>query len=167
MRYRINELQEDGVIGWFLSFVNFSKIGFTDCGIYITTQKLTKEKDKLLRDLGGIRDMHGLPQAVFIVDPKREEIAVKEARKLKIPIVGLVDTNCDPDLIDYPIPGNDDALKAIKIVTSLIGESIKEGRKEYSVSESIKKKSNEDKANQDKEATTVESSTGAPIPLKE
>jgi len=76
--------------------------------------KLNKEKEKLLRDLGGIRDMKDLPKAVFIVDSKREEIAVKEASRLGIPIIGLIDTNCDPELINYPVPGNDDALKSIE-----------------------------------------------------
>lgn len=104
------------------------------------TARLTKEKEKLLRDLGGIREMQRLPDAVFIVDPKKEEIAVKEAVKLAIPIVGLVDTNCDPDVIDYPIPGNDDALKSIRFMTSLIAESVQEGRKEFLASETIRQK---------------------------
>lgn len=104
------------------------------------TARLTKEKEKLLRDLGGIRDMRNLPQAVFIVDPKKEEIAVKEANKLNIPVVSLIDTNSDPDLIDYPIPGNDDALKAIRIVTSLAADSIIEGRKEYLTGQAVKSK---------------------------
>ena len=97
--------------------------------------KLTQEKDKLLRDLNGIREMGGLPQAIFIIDSKKEDIAVKEAHKLKIPIIGLIDTNCDPDLIDYPIPGNDDALKSIRLIALLITESILEGRKQYLTSE--------------------------------
>lgn len=102
--------------------------------------RLTKERDKLLRDLGGIRDMRELPDAVFVVDPKREEIAVKEANKLAIPTIGLVDTNCDPDVIDFPIPGNDDALKSVRIITSLIAESVKEGRDEFMTTDTIKKK---------------------------
>ncbi len=93
--------------------------------------RLSKEKEKLLRDLGGIRQMRDLPDAVFIVDTKKEEIAVREAVRLNIPIVALVDTNCDPDPITYPIPGNDDALKSIRFITSLIADSILEGRKEY------------------------------------
>lgn len=97
--------------------------------------KLTKEKDKLLKDLNGIRDMGGLPQVVFVIDSKKEEIAVKEAKKLKIPVIGLIDTNCNPDLIDYPIPGNDDALKSIKYIASLMVESIIEGRRQYMTSE--------------------------------
>lgn len=104
---------------------------------------LTKEKEKLERDLGGIRDMKTLPDALFIVDPKKEEIAVKEARILHIPIVAIIDTNCDPDLIDYPIPGNDDALKSIRFITALISESIKEGRKEYVAPATHKKEPSE------------------------
>lgn len=102
--------------------------------------RLTKERDKFLRDLNGIREMSRIPEGVFIVDPKREEIAVREARKLGIPIAAIVDTNCDPDLVDYPIPGNDDALKSIRFLTSLIADSIAEGRKGYITSEAIKKK---------------------------
>ncbi|MCA9406326.1 MAG: 30S ribosomal protein S2 [Candidatus Omnitrophica bacterium] len=93
--------------------------------------RITKEQDKLLRDLGGIRDMFDLPDAVFIVDPKKEDIAVKEAQKLGIPIIAIVDTNCDPEVVDYPIPGNDDALKSIRLVTSYLSASIEEGRKQY------------------------------------
>ena len=76
------------------------------------------ELDKLERFLGGIKDMHRLPDALFIVDPKKERIAVLEARKLKIPIIAVIDTNCDPDEIDYPIPGNDDAIRAVKLMVS-------------------------------------------------
>ena len=107
---------------------------------------LTKEKDKLLRDLGGIREMKGHPDAVIIVDPKNEEIAVHEANRLKIPIVGLIDTNCDPDVIDYPIPGNDDALKSIRFIVSLLTDSIVEGRQEFMKNEAIKKRVEEDSA---------------------
>ena len=80
--------------------------------------KLNHEKDKLLKFLGGIRDMQELPGAVFVVDPRKERIAIAEARKLEIPIVSIVDTNCDPDEIDYIIPGNDDAIRAVKLITS-------------------------------------------------
>lgn len=82
-----------------------------------------KERNKLLKNLGGVRDMPGLPGAVFVVDPSREHIAVKEARRLKIPIVAICDTNCDPDGIDYPIPGNDDAIRAIKLFASSIADA--------------------------------------------
>src|SRR5579872_5449406 len=92
--------------------------------------KLTEELDKLERFLGGIKDMHRLPDALFVVDPKKERIAVLEARKLKIPIIAVIDTNCDPDEIDYAIPGNDDAIRAVKLMTSKIADAILEGRTE-------------------------------------
>src|SRR4030042_3807478 len=79
---------------------------------------LEKERAELERNLSGIKDMPGLPGAVFIVDPKKERIAIAEARKLAVPIVAIVDTNCDPDEVDYVIPGNDDAIRAIKLITS-------------------------------------------------
>ncbi len=93
--------------------------------------RLTKEKDKLSRNLSGIRDMVRLPQAIFLVDSKKEEIAVREANRLGIPIVGLIDTNCDPDLIDYPIPGNDDALKSIRAIATTLTDSVIEGKKQF------------------------------------
>ena len=99
-----------------------------------------KEREKLLRDLGGIREMKDHPKAIFLIDSKREEIAVKEASRLKIPIIGLIDTNCDPDFIDFPIPGNDDALKSIRYITSLIADSIVEGRKDFLDAEAIRRK---------------------------
>ncbi len=92
--------------------------------------KLQDEMNKLERFLGGIKDMHRLPDAVFIVDPKKERIAVLEARKLKIPIIAVIDTNCDPDEIDYPIPGNDDAIRAVKLMVGKIADAIIEGRTE-------------------------------------
>lgn len=93
--------------------------------------KLQKELEKLVRNLGGIVEMDRLPQALYVIDPNREEIAVREANKLKIPLVAIVDTNCDPDLIDYPIPGNDDAIKSTKLITSYITNAIIEGRRFY------------------------------------
>jgi small subunit ribosomal protein S2 len=93
--------------------------------------KLQKEKEKLEDVLGGIRNMKSYPAAVFIVDPNREHIAVQEAKKLKIPIVGIVDTNCDPDDIDYIIPGNDDAIRAIKLFSSKFADAVLEGRKRF------------------------------------
>lgn len=93
--------------------------------------KLQKEKEKLENVLGGIRNMKSIPAAIFIVDPSREHIAVNEAKKLRIPIVAIVDTNCDPDNIDYVIPGNDDAIRAIKLFTSKIAEAVLEGRKRF------------------------------------
>ena len=92
--------------------------------------KLSDELDKLERFLGGIKDMHRLPDAIFVVDPKKERIAVLEARKLKIPIIAVVDTNCDPDEVDYLIPGNDDAIRAVKLMVSKIADAIIAGRTE-------------------------------------
>ena len=85
---------------------------------------LKKEMEKLENNLGGIKDMKGLPGVMFIVDPQNEDIAVKEARKLNIPIVAITDTNCDPDLIDYVIPGNDDAIRAVKLISSVIANAV-------------------------------------------
>ena len=88
---------------------------------------LNKEKEKLARSLEGIKDMGKLPDAVFVIDTKREEIAVKEARKLGIPVIAVVDTNCDPDVIDHVIPGNDDAIRSIRLFTSKIADAVIEG----------------------------------------
>ena len=87
-----------------------------------------KEKRKLLKNLEGIRQMSRLPDAVFIVDTRKEKIAVDEARKLKIPVIGIVDTNCDPDEVDYVIPGNDDALRSIRLFASKVAEAVTSGR---------------------------------------
>ncbi|MCL5971858.1 MAG: 30S ribosomal protein S2 [Firmicutes bacterium] len=89
---------------------------------------LTREKEKLEKYLGGIEGMRELPAAVFVVDPRKEHIAVTEARKLGIPIVGIVDTNCDPDEIDYIIPGNDDAIRAVRLLTAKVADALIEGR---------------------------------------
>jgi small subunit ribosomal protein S2 len=91
-------------------------------------QRLERERHHLEQNLSGIKDMPELPGALFVVDSHKEEIAVQEARKLGIPVVGIVDTNCDPDLVDYVIAGNDDALRAIRLFTSRIADSIMEGR---------------------------------------
>ena len=85
---------------------------------------LKKEMEKLENNLGGIKDMKGLPGVMFIVDPHNEDIAVQEARKLNSPIVAITDTNCDPDLIDYVIPGNDDAIRAVKLISSVIANAV-------------------------------------------
>jgi small subunit ribosomal protein S2 len=87
-----------------------------------------KEKRKLLKNLEGIRHMSRLPDAIFVVDTRKEKIAVDEARKLKIPVIGVVDTNCDPDEVDFVIPGNDDALRAIRLFASKIAEAVSAGR---------------------------------------
>ncbi|NMP21815.1 30S ribosomal protein S2 [Sulfobacillus harzensis] len=89
---------------------------------------LTRQKEKLEKYLGGIEGMRELPQAMFVVDPRKEHIAVTEARKLGIPIVGIVDTNCDPDEIDYVIPGNDDAIRAVRLLTAKMADALIEGR---------------------------------------
>lgn len=90
--------------------------------------KLNREKEKLEKSLGGIKDMKGLPKVVFIVDPAREDIAVREANRLGIPIVAIADTNCDPDRLDHPIPGNDDAIRSIKLFTAKIADAVLEGK---------------------------------------
>ncbi len=92
---------------------------------------LQRERDKLLNNLGGIRNMAELPQAVYIVDLKREQIAATEARALDIPVIAIVDTNCDPDLVDFVIPGNDDAIRAIRLITSKMADAVLEGRHQY------------------------------------
>ena len=89
---------------------------------------LKAEREKLEKNLGGIREMKKLPGALFVVDPRKEHIAVTEARILNIPIVGIVDTNCDPDEIDYVIPGNDDAIRAVKLIAGKMADAILEGR---------------------------------------
>ncbi|MDI3327204.1 MAG: 30S ribosomal protein S2 [Alicyclobacillaceae bacterium] len=88
---------------------------------------LRKEKERLEKFLGGIKGMKELPGALFVIDPRKERIAVSEARKLGIPIVAIVDTNCDPDEIDYVIPGNDDAIRAVKLLTSKMADAVLEG----------------------------------------
>ena len=90
--------------------------------------KLCAEREKLLKNLGGIREMKKLPGALFIVDPRKERIAVQEARILNIPIGAIVDTNCDPDEIDYVIPGNDDAIRAVKLIAGKLADAVLEGK---------------------------------------
>ncbi len=90
--------------------------------------RLEKEKKKLQKNLDGIRNMGSLPDALFVVDTRNEQIAVDEARKLKIPVIGIVDTNCDPDQVDFVIPGNDDALRAIRLFSARISDAVLEGR---------------------------------------
>ncbi|HIJ68964.1 MAG TPA: 30S ribosomal protein S2 [Deltaproteobacteria bacterium] len=93
---------------------------------------LQREREKLEKNLGGIKKMNRLPGALFVVDTQRENIAVLEANRLGMPVVAIVDTNCDPDVIDYPIPGNDDAIRAIRLVTSKIADACIEGREKLS-----------------------------------
>ncbi len=93
-------------------------------------QRLERERKHLDQNLAGIKDISGLPDALFVIDSSKEEIAVQEARKLGIPVVAVVDTNCDPDMVDYVIPGNDDALRAIRLFTSRIADAVLEGREQ-------------------------------------
>jgi len=90
--------------------------------------ELDREREKLEKALVGIKTMEQLPAAVFIIDPRKEKIAVAEAQRLGISIVAIVDTNCDPTGIDYPVPGNDDAIRAVRLITSRIADAINEGR---------------------------------------
>jgi small subunit ribosomal protein S2 len=90
--------------------------------------RIKKEQERLEKFLGGIKEMKELPDALFVIDPRKERIAVAEARKLNIPIIGIVDTNCDPDEIDYVIPANDDAIRAVKLLTSKIADAVLEGK---------------------------------------
>ncbi len=94
-------------------------------------QELERQMVKLERNLGGIKDMDRLPGAMFVIDPRRERIAVHEARRLGIPVVAVVDTNCDPDEVDYIIPGNDDAIRAIRLMTTRIADACVDGRQRY------------------------------------
>jgi small subunit ribosomal protein S2 len=90
--------------------------------------KLTGEIAKLEKYLGGVKEMRRLPSALFVIDPRKERNAIAEARKLRIPIVAIVDTNCDPDEVDYPIPGNDDAIRAIRLISATMANAVQEGR---------------------------------------
>ena len=106
--------------------------------------KLNLEIERLEKYLGGIKNMKKLPAAVFIVDPKKERNAVAEARKLAIPIVAIVDTNCDPDEIDYVIPGNDDAIRAVKLISATIANSVLEGKQGEQFGEDVVEEASED-----------------------
>jgi small subunit ribosomal protein S2 len=112
----LNEIQNDGSISVFPKKEQL---------------KLAKERVKLDNNLGGIRTMNALPGAIFVVDPKNEMIAVREGRRLNIPIVAIVDSNCDPDEIDYIIPGNDDAIRAIRLLTSRVADACVAGKARY------------------------------------
>ena len=109
--------------------------------------KLLNEKEKLERFLGGIKDMPELPGALFVIDPRKEKIAVTEAKKLGIPVVAIVDTNCDPDDVDYVIPGNDDAIRAVKLIAGAMANAIIEGQQ----GEQVDAKAAEDEAAADAE----------------
>lgn len=117
--------------------------------------ELKKEYDRLIKFLGGIRDMKSMPQALFVVDPRKERNAIAEARKLHIPIVGIVDTNCDPDEIDYVIPANDDAIRAVKLLTGKMADAILEGQQGVS-NEEVAAEQNIDLNESKEEATEAE-----------
>jgi small subunit ribosomal protein S2 len=116
---RINRLKE------------LEEINFDDVAGSGRTKKellqLKREKDKLEKTLGGLRDLGRTPSAVWIVDTKKEHLAVEEARKLRIPVIGILDTNCDPDEVDFPIPGNDDAIRAVGLLTRVVADAVAEG----------------------------------------
>ena len=101
---------------------------------------LKKEMEKLERNLGGIKDMDKLPGVVFLVDPKKEKIAILEAKKLNIPVVGLVDTNCNPEELDYPIPGNDDAIRSVRLITDVMANAVIEGKQGESFEPQVEEK---------------------------
>ncbi|MBQ6979867.1 MAG: 30S ribosomal protein S2 [Clostridia bacterium] len=107
---------------------NMEKMGEFDLLPKKEVMKLKAERDKLETNLGGIKEMRSLPGVMFIVDPDQEDIAVEEARKLGIPVVAITDTNCDPDLIDHVIPGNDDAIRAVKLIASVIADAVLEAK---------------------------------------
>ena len=113
---RLKELEQ-------IDFENVAASGHTKKELLM----MSREKDKLARTLGGIRDMAKVPSAVWIVDPKKEHLAVSEARKLNIPIVAILDTNADPDEVDYRIPGNDDAIRAVALLTRVVADAVAEG----------------------------------------
>ena len=120
--------------------------------------KLRLEHDKLEKFLGGIKEMKGMPGAIFVVDPKKEKIAVKEARILGIPVVGIVDTNCDPDDVDYIIPANDDAIRAVKLIAGCMADAVIEARQGESLDEGEAAGSTEEAA-----AETVEEAAEAKV----
>ncbi len=107
--------------------------------------KLNLEEERLEKFLGGIKEMKEIPSAIFIVDPRKEKNAIAEAHKLGIPIVAIVDTNCDPEEVDYPIPGNDDAIRAVKLIVSTMGNAVLEGKQgeQFEASEGEKTEANE------------------------
>ncbi len=113
---------------------------------------LKKEMEKLEKNLGGIKEMNELPGVIFLIDPKKERIAILEAKKLGIPVVGLIDTNCNPEEVDYPIPGNDDAIRAVKLIADVMANAVIEGRQ----GESFEPETQEELAVEQEEATSME-----------
>lgn len=117
--------------------------------------KLRNEMEKLQKNLGGIKEMTRLPGAIFVVDPKNERIAVLEAKKLGIPVIGLVDTNCSPEDVDYPIPGNDDAIRAVKLITDVMANAVIEG-KQGEILEASQEESSSEEREAVAEPTSIE-----------
>jgi len=124
---------------------------------------LTRERDKLMISLGGIKDMNRLPGAVFIIDPKKEHIAVAEANRLQIPVVAVVDTNCDPDLIDYVIPGNDDAIRSIKLFTANMADACVEGISKYQETLAEQQKMSQDQPKPEPKAPAADQGDGPAV----
>ncbi|WP_010530653.1 30S ribosomal protein S2 [Lentibacillus jeotgali] len=116
---------------------------------------LMKEKDRLVKFLGGIKEMNKLPDAMFVIDPRKERIAIAEAHKLNIPIIAMVDTNCDPDEIDFVIPANDDAIRAVKLMTSKMADAILEVKQ----GEETEEVQTEEAQSEEEEAVTAETET--------
>ena len=109
---------------------------------------LLNEREKLEKNLGGIKEMKKLPSALFVVDPRKEHIAIAEARSLGIPIVAIIDTNCDPDEVDYPIPGNDDAIRAVKLIAAKMADAVLEGKQGEQMTDAAEEETEE---NEDEE----------------
>lgn len=120
---------------------------------------LTREKERLIKFLGGIKEMNKLPDALFVIDPRKENIAIAEARKLNIPVVAIVDTNCDPDEIDYVIPANDDAIRAVKLLTSKIADAVIEGKQGVEEAKAAEQAQATEEAAESETATEEESTT--------
>ena len=125
--------------------------------------ELNRELEKKEKVLSGIKDMSKLPEALFIIDPKREAIAVKEARKLRIPIFAVVDTNCNPDEIDYPIPGNDDAIRAIALFLEVMSRAINEGKSAGQVEEEFDEEGADEANPEEVEGTVDEIASGEDV----
>jgi len=121
--------------------------------------RLETERIRLEKNLKGIKEMTALPDAIFIVDPRKEKIALPEARRLLIPVVAVIDTNCDPDEVNYPIPGNDDAIRAIKLITSKMADAILEGKEVFSktLTEATEKEAIQEKLEEDRKSVQLAS----------
>ena len=128
-----------------------------------TRERMAAQADlaKLRANLGGVKNMQRVPDAMFVIDLKTEAIAVKEAQRLRIPIIGLVDTNCDPDGIDFVIPGNDDAIRSCALITQAIGQVVSEGHSVFRAEEERARKEAEEKARLEAEARAQARSRGA------